>query len=689
MMSEKRLKNIFFISSAFLLILMLFLSRNAGITCDEVLHYNHSVSVYNYFASHGADKSALNTPVTNLKYYGQSYDDIVTILIKWFHIDDVYGFRHLMNSIAGWLTIFITALFAIWLLDYRAGILVLFLFAVSPTFMGHAQNNLKDIPFALTYISGIFLVLRFLTGKRSGNYSDLILLTLTIAFSISIRAGGLILLCYIFLFLFVVYAFRYLSDNKIDLSELRAKFFWLCGVTLVAWGLSILLWPFALNGPVRNVIESYRVMAHFPSTFRQIFEGKVEWSDFMPWYYLPKSMLITIPIIVLVGILLSGIFSFRKMDNEKRLIYGCLIFTVLFPGLFVIYEKSNLYSSWRQFLFLYPGIILLASIGFIHYYDFIRKRYQKIILIALLLLLAFDPLKFMLKNPGYFYLYYNQFVGGLKGAESNYETDYYFQSQTEASAWLLNYLKQKGKPSDLKVMANYTIEWQFRERPEIKTSYLRYEERSMSDWDYGIVTNRYITPFQLRNKIWPPENTIHTIYADSVPICAIIERKTKDDLAGYKALGDGKNKEAISLFEKALTIVRGDEMIFFNFAASLYNDGQYQRADSVLKKGLEINPDFEPILMYLGNIAVFQDRNEEALEYYEKVIKVNRKYFEAYVAMSELLKDKDVTRARKLLLTCLEMSPRFKPAIAALANTYRNSNPDIAKKYDDLASSIN
>ena len=70
-MNEKRLKYIFYFSSAILLVLMLFLSKNAGISCDEVLHYDQSVSVYNYFASHGKNQSALNTPVTNLKYYGQ------------------------------------------------------------------------------------------------------------------------------------------------------------------------------------------------------------------------------------------------------------------------------------------------------------------------------------------------------------------------------------------------------------------------------------------------------------------------------------------------------------------------------------------------------------------------------------------------------------------------------------------
>ena len=155
-MKETRLKYIFYFSSAFLLILMLLLSKNAGISCDEVLHYDHSVSVYNYFASHGKDQSALNTPVTNLKYYGQSYDNMVTILIKWFNIEDVYGFRHLMSTVAGWLVILVTALFAIWLADYKAGIFVLIMFAVSPTFIGHTQNNLKDIPFALLIYQAFF-----------------------------------------------------------------------------------------------------------------------------------------------------------------------------------------------------------------------------------------------------------------------------------------------------------------------------------------------------------------------------------------------------------------------------------------------------------------------------------------------------------------------------------------------------
>lgn len=687
MMKATGLKYIFLICSALLLAVMLILSKNAGISCDEVLHYKQSVAVRDFFSSHGEDQSALETPITHLKYYGQSYDNIVTIFSGWLNVDDVYGFRHLMSALAGWLAIFVTALFAVWLSGYRAGIFVLFLFAVSPTFMGHAQNNLKDIPFALSYIAGTFLSLKILFSGKKILFADIVLLVLSTGFCISLRAGGLILICYLFLFFLISLINKRIKEGSYDLTDIRKKLIIIILISVAAYFLSILLWPFALQDPIRNIIASFKVMAHYPDTFRQIFEGKAQWSDYMPWYYLLKSMAITIPVIIFAGTVIFFFYAKKIIDSGKTLLYGLLIFTILFPVIFTIIVKSNLYSSWRQFLFVYPAIVLISAAGFSHLFDSVRKRLARWVLFFVLGLLAIHPVSFMANNHSYYYLYYNQLVGGLKGAYGNYETDYYYTGQTEASKWLISYLDEKKRDTAV-VGATFSVEWQFRNRPATETFYFRNEERSQYNWDYAIITNRYIPPFRLKNNSWPPANAIHIVYADSIPICSVLERKTKADYYGFKALEEGRTREAISLFEDALKVGNDDEMIFYNFARALYKDGQYQKADSVLKKGLEINPGFEPILMYLGNIAKARKNTEVAVNYYEKVINVNRKYFQAYVELSELFFGENIQKARQFLRDCLTINPKYKPAIIALADTYRKSDPDIAEKYDRLADRI-
>lgn len=687
-MKESTLKYSFWLLSVIILALILLTARNAGITCDEVLHYNQSIAVYNYFATGGEDHSSLTDPVWHLMYYGQSFDNLVTIIINRFGIEDVYGFRHLMSSIAGWLTIVVTALFAVWLSGYRSGIIVMLLFTITPAFMGHAHNNLKDIPFALGYISSTFLLLKLLTCNRKIPVSIIILLTLSVAFTISIRAAGMVLICYMYFFVILFCIIRYMRVEYAEKNEIIHKLLLITCISFISYFLSILLWPYALQDPLRNVIKAYQIMAHYPDTFRQIFEGKAEWSDYMPWYYLPKSMIITIPLLVLTGLILFLLFTRQAVRNSKGIIYASVLFTLLFPVLFAIYEKSNLYSSWRQFLFIYPALVLLAATGFNFLFESISKINLRWGVIIFFAFMAIHPVRYMIKNQRYFYLYYNQFTGGLRGAWSNYETDYYYVSQTEASEWLIDYLENKGITGKVKVSATYSVHWQFRNHPEIEASYFRYDERSLSDWDYAIVANRYISPYKLRNGIWPPGNAIHIIYADSVPICAVLERKSKDSYNGYLAMSEGNNTEAVNYFEKALEIDNRDEMIFYNFAAVLYNLGEKQKADSLLKMGLEINPDFEPILMYLGNIAQTEKRNDEAIMYYERLINADRKYFEAYVALSGLVGNKDLIRARKLLRTCLMINPGYKPAITALADTYRSSDPEIAEKYDELAESV-
>jgi hypothetical protein len=660
---------------------------DAGISGDEYLHYNQSVSVYDYFASIGKDTSALNTPVTHLKYYGQSFDNVTTILVRWFKIDDIFLFRHLSCSLAGWLTVIVTAFFAIWLAGYGAGIIVILLFTLSPTFLGHAQNNLKDIPFALSYISAIFFMLRFLFHENKKRLRDVILLTASIAFSISIRPGGLLLICYLFFFLFLFFIYKYHTNKQLDLLLFRKKLTQIIVITVAAWIFSLILWPFAQLNPILNVWKSVEVMTQYPTTLKQLFEGKVEWSDFMPWYYLPKYMAITIPLIVFAGLATFVVLSKKIINAENLLKYRFLIFSILFPVVFVIYEKSNLYGSWRHFLFVYPVIILLAAIGFSYLIKYFKNKYAIIATLLFALILVFHPVKFMIRNHPYYYLYYNPLVGGINGAYGKYETDYYYHSIRGGSEWLAKYLATNKQEDSVRIATNFSVNWYFRDHPDIKTFYCQYDERSQSDWDYMIVANSYIPVNQIKEKKWPPKNAIHVIYADQVPVCAVLKRETKLDLQGYKALKKKETTDAIRYFEGALKINTQDELIFYNFAAALVTAGKIDSARLMLQSALKINPGYEPVLMYLGNIAVSQNNPGEAIRYYETLIGYNRKYFEAYVGLSKLLMDKDIVKARGLLKTCLTMNPRYKPAILSLADSYRKSDPEVARKYDELANS--
>jgi hypothetical protein len=690
-MKDKILKYSFFLLSAAVLLLMLLQSRHAGISCDEVLHHNHSLAVYDYFNTGGKDTSALHTPETHLKYYGQSCDNLAAFIIKWAGIDDIYSFRHLMSAGAGWLTIFVAALLAIWLYGYGAGIIVMLLFLISPTFMGHAQNNLKDVPFALGYISGIYFSLRLFYSGKKIPVTETFFLIISIALAMSIRAGGMLLICYLGLLYVVHYGIRFLRKIAINRIEMIVRLLVVISVSIISFYMSIILWPFALQNPLSNVMEAFRKMSDFPSTFRLIFEGKMEWSDYMPWYYLIKSMAITIPLIISTGLFLFAVFASKIFKSGNYLKIAFIAFSVLFPVAYVMIKGSNLYSSWRQFLFIYPSIVVLSSLGFLWLYRNYLNRHGIIIkLVAgiILIFLSVHPVRYMALNTSFWYIYYNQIVGGLNGAYSNYETDYYFISHKKACEWLTDYLKEKGDTSNIIVNADYSVSWHFRKFKRVHVNYSRYEERGFSDWDYAVVTSRYLTPYQLKNRQWPPSNSIHVIYSDSVPLCAVLKRTSKDDYYGFRALSEGRKADALNYLQSAVEKDKDDEMIFFNLAAALSGNGQAEKAVSVLEEALLVNPDSEPVLMYLGNLAVSGKRYNEAEEYYKRLLNINRKYFEAYVELARLVEPRDRNAARDLLRQCLTINPGFKPAMIALADTYRSTDPEIAVKFDEMARMI-
>lgn len=693
-MEEKRLKIVFVILSVVVLAIMLLISRDAGISGDEEVHYKQSEMVFDYFASMGKDKSAVNTPKTHLQYYGQAFDNFTTILIHFFGIDDIYTFRHIMSTLAGWLTIIIAALFAASIGGYSAAIIVLLLFAVSPTFMGHAQNNLKDIPFALAYISSIYFSMKFVFDEKKSGFKTISLLTISMGLSFGIRAGGFLVFFFLWLLLFLKFITNYLNSIEITFKQIINEFIKYVLISIAAFILGIILWPYALENPFANTWKSYVVMTKFPTTVRQIFEGNFDWSDFVPWYYIPKYMAITIPLIVFSGIG-SIFFAYSKYSSVSKIKILFLTFTILFPIVFVVFKQPNLYGAWRHFLFIYPGIIILSALGIDWLIKLFKRRIYKSLIVFCFLALSFHPLKFMVNNHPYYYLYYNQLIGGINGAYGNYETDYYYHSMREASEWLNNYLKNNADsiiPEQTKsstiVAGNFSSQWHFRNDNNIIFKYIAYAELSKHDWDYAIIANSYIHPFQLKNRIYPPENTIHTIFVDNVPVCAVIKRVSKTDKLAIDEFSNLNYLLADSLFVQALIENPENELLYIKFAELLVIQKKFELAKQILNKCIVLNPWYEQALVLQGDIARIENNSLIAAEYYKKALISNRKYFAVYPKLADIYSETNIKDARNLLYDCLKINPKYIPVLKLLAESYRETDPKTAAKYDNYINTI-
>ncbi|MGQ8337140.1 hypothetical protein ACUNWD_11375 [Sunxiuqinia sp. A32] len=688
-MSDKNLKILFYGLAVAMLIGLLFISRDAGISGDEEVHYIHSEKVFDYFATLGKDQDALHTPKTHLQYYGQSPDNIATILIHWFGIEDIYGFRHLFSSFLGWLAIFVTALFASWLKGFRAGILVLVLFAISPRFLGHLQNNLKDIPFALAYIAGVFYTLKLTYAKFKPQSSlSISILIASIAFSVSIRAGGILLVFYLLLAGLLFMFFNYYEKRNFEWRYAQKLLTRLLVISFMGYLLGLLLWPYALQNPIINPWRSYQVMTHFPTTLRQIFEGEFIWSDFHPWHYLPKYMLITIPLIVFLGILFFILFIKKIVKKEHRVTYTLLLFSVLFPPIYVITLKANLYGGWRHLLFIYPGIIILSAIGLNEVFKRTKRRTLGIAFSILLALMMINPVSFMVKSHPYYYLYYNQLVGGLKGAYTHYETDYYYHTMRSGAEWLVNYLDENKIRKPIKVAGNFPASAYFKNKPNIQYSYVPYLTRQDKNWDYAIFANSYINPQLLKDKTFPPEGTIQQIDVDGVPVCAVVKRKSKEGYLGFRDFINEEYLSASEHYKDALTFYHNDGHLYYRLAKCLYLQREKEEALRVVVQALQVNPTYEPALKLAGTIEFENGNVQFAKDYFEKLIVVNKKYFSAYVELAKIYFPENPNKARDLLKSALKINPRYRPAIEALAETYQETHPEIVDKYREYLNTI-
>ncbi len=619
-----------------LLFVLPIMSRKAGISGDEDRHYRHAGLVYNYYASGGKDTTALNTPKTLLHYYGQSFDNISYILVKAFKIENHYEFRHVLNALTGWVAILFTALLTALIARWRAALMAVLIMFLSPRFMGHALNNPVDIPFAMAGILTMYYIVKLNMEYPRLRFKNLSMIAVGIAMAISMRIGGLIFVGFAGMFTGLNFLFK--AFGKQYTSEQNKKYFFrLVGYIILAsiagYLLGQVLWPYALQNPIKNPIVALNKMTNISNALRQLFEGKLIWSDAVPWYYYVKYMLYTIPILVFAGIISIIIYLRHAVSKFGFVNLFILLFSFVFPVAYIIYKGSNVYGGWRHLNFVYPTMVVFAVLGLEAVFLKVKGWKQQLIPATVILLLLINPARHMIKNYPHHYVYYNEIIGGMKGAYGEYETDYYFHSFREAAEWLKENVIENNYDSTRKVtvIANAGIAYHFKDVKDIvNVEYNRYYNRGEKDWDYGIFANSYIAPYQMKNNIWPPKGTIHTINVDGYPICAIVERKDKSDYYASVENSKGNYGKAVELYKKALQFDPMNEYAYTKLAEIYIRTGRLDDAIRTCDECMKAYKDYDLSVFYKAIALYYKGMMTESLMAFNQVLNINQKFRQAY-----------------------------------------------------------
>jgi tetratricopeptide (TPR) repeat protein len=692
----KNWKNIFIASAVFALLYLIICGFGAGASGDEYFHVNHSENVFNYYKTFGEDKTAATpTDNNNLPYYSQLPDTFIQLIIKTFGIDNYMTYRHLLCNLIAWLGIIFSALLAKKLGGWKAATITVILLLISPRFIGHSFNNLKDIPFASFSIMSIYYIIRFLEHLPKIKISSAIMLTISIFLTTSVRVGGLLMIAYFGLFATVYYIYKRQILKPVFLKTLLISL----GICVVSYFLTVLVWPYALEGVFSNVFNAFLNMNKFEISIRQNFEGVAQWSDDLPWYYSCKYMLITIPIVVLVGFVLSLVFLYRNRKNW--FLYFVLLFATIFPLVWITINNSNVYGGWRHLIFIYLPLVILSALGISTLIDLLKNKYVKIVVIACFITLSLHPISHSIRNNPYQYVYFNQLCGSTKGAYGQYELDYYYHSLREASEWIIDNAKKDSANQEKIIVACWhkpIIDYYFRnDTTKFKTEFVRWNERGEFDWDYAIFCNTGIYPSHLLKGTFPPKNTVHSIEIDNYPICIVLKREDKNDLYGTWERDKGNLDKALSHYKISLAKDSLNETALLNSSqVYLYKaqeeDTLYlERADSslvLINRLLKYNPEHENANYFKAYALLMKNQVKESLFVLNNLMTLyNPKYPAAYELSANILFQLgEIENAESHLLKIIELGIASENTVVMLFKLYDAMGIGDSEKYIRLYS---
>lgn len=667
-MNEKFHRIIFIIIAIAIAAVMFSLVGDYGnSTAEDEYQINNAIQLDRYYKSFGSDTSILQS--THPMYSGW-FNALTVTLSDVFTNCEIRGVRHATNAVFGFVGILFAALLAKRCRNWRTASFTMLLLGLSPVIFGHSMFNLDDIPVFATFAASLYFAKRLADHFPKPKIVDAVFFALTSSLNIAANPDSSLIVA-IALIICIIGLVAQRKHNEIKKAAIRYSIF-AVGSLAVIFGIVILLIPQGIS----EWLGSFSPNA--PT--RILFEGKLFWTDLLPWYYNTKMLVMTIPAAVFVGMLLALGLCFVKKTNRAEII-TFLVISVLAVLLFSL--KSDTTGIWQHLLYAEIPLYIVAAIGFDMLVESSRTKATQIAGIAIPLLLMVMPAIHIFRCHPYCHIYYNEFTGGLSHAFGRYELENYGTSNREAAQWVIDNGKYNLSGNQLfvatrseKAGKHYFGEYKY----EVSIVETRWAERANHIWDYAIFPVTGIEPEILASKYFPPKNTVDTISIDNVPICLVLQRTDTCDLYGRGYLANNDVQHAIELLEMAVYNDPTNESAMINLIDANLRINNKDAMKKWIDRFLEIAPRDDVGNYYNAYYQNITGNNDEAERISKEIIEYNPRFSLAYMFLSMVYTlQKRYDEAENIILSTVDYDIYDEQAARQLVRVYNAQQRDISE----------
>ncbi|MBP2300106.1 ArnT family glycosyltransferase [Azospirillum picis] len=434
-----------------LLILAALTFLSYGISTDEEVQHIYGKKLLSYYTSGFQDRSAFH--FKDLAYYGGLFDLITAVIVPFSPFEE-YETRHLLCALVGVLGIAGTWRYTRLLAGPRAGFIATALLALSGVYYGAMFNNTKDVPFAAGMVWTLYFATRILLQLPRPSRSAVLKFGLVLGMTLAIRVGAVLAGFYLAAGMALHFALvaRQEGGRRV-LADARHAFLSLWPAIPVAYAIMAMFWPWVVQRPFRNPLEALRVVSHFPIDIQTLFMGQLVHSNDPPALYLPVYLAVKLPEAVVIGagvaVAMAAVWlargGWRRTGAFTLVRYTPLALAAFLPILLFMLMRPSVYNGIRHFLFLAPPFVVLAAIATDRVWALCQRGGRALgqgFAAAMTVVGVLYAWQLGAMHPNQ-YVYYNQFTGGVRGADGRFELDYWGNSLHEALQELIEYVERE------------------------------------------------------------------------------------------------------------------------------------------------------------------------------------------------------------------------------------------------------